>query len=90
MSDRPDAGLAVKAFEMADQQRGCPSSVLFHSGQVSQYGNRVLRQRLLRYRITLSMSRHGNCWDNVSMERLFRSLRETRRDISNYLMNDYN
>ena len=103
MSDKPDAELAIKALEMAYQQRGCPSGVLFHSDQGSQYGSRVFRQRLWRYRMTQSMSRRGNCWDNAPMERLFRSLktewlpttgymnlREAKRDISYYLMDYYN
>lgn len=30
MSDKPDGELAMKALEMAYQQRGCPSGVLFH------------------------------------------------------------
>ncbi|WP_139705193.1 integrase core domain-containing protein, partial [Aeromonas hydrophila] len=80
-----------------------PSGVLFHSDQGSQYGSRAFRQRLWRYRMTQSMSRRGNCWDNASMERLFRSLktewlpttgymslREAKRDISYYLMDYYN
>ncbi|WP_323883926.1 IS3 family transposase [Aeromonas hydrophila] len=103
MSDKPDAELAVKALEMVYQQRGCPSGVLFHSDQGSQYGSRAFRQRLWRYRMTQSMSRRGNCWDNAPMERLFRSLksewlpvtgylslREAKRDISYYLMDYYN
>jgi putative transposase len=103
MSDKPDAELAIKALEMAYQQRGCPSGVLFHSDQGSQYGSRAFRQRLWRYRMTQSMSRRGNCWDNTPMERLFRSLktewlpttgymnlREAKRDISYYLMDYYN
>ncbi|WP_184236164.1 integrase core domain-containing protein, partial [Aeromonas veronii] len=61
------------------------------------------RQRLWRYRMTQSMSRRGNCWDNAPMERLFRSLKsewlpatgymglwEAKRDISYYLMDYYN
>ena len=75
MSDKPDANLAVKALDMAYQQRGCPGDVLFHSDQGSQYASRKFRQRLWRYRITQSMSRRGNCWDNAPMERLFRSLK---------------
>ncbi|WP_421232986.1 integrase core domain-containing protein, partial [Aeromonas jandaei] len=64
--------------------------------------SRAFRQRLWRYRMTQSMSRRGNCWDNAPMERLFRSLKsewlpvtgymnqlEAKRDISYYLM-DYN
>ncbi len=103
MSDKPDAELAIKALEMAYQQRGCPFGVLFHADQGSQYGSRAFRQRLWRYRMTQSMSRRGNCWDNAPMELLFRSLksewlpatgymslREAKRDISYYLMDYYN
>ena len=103
MSERPDADLAVKALEMAYQQRGCPDGVMFHSDQGSQYASRKFRQRLWRYRMTQSMSRRGNCWDNAPMERLFRSLktewipssgymtaREAKRDVATYLMDYYN
>ncbi len=55
MSDKPDAELAIKMLEMAYQQRGCPSGVLFHSDQGSQYGSRAFRQRLWRYRMIQSM-----------------------------------
>ena len=41
MSDKPDADLTVKELEIAYQQRGCPSGVLFHSDQGSQYGSRA-------------------------------------------------
>jgi putative transposase len=33
------------------------------------------RQQLWRYQVKQSMSRRGNCWDNASMERAFRSLK---------------
>lgn len=75
MPDWPDADLAVKALEMAYQQRGSPFGVLFHSDLGSQYGSRVFRQRLWRYRRTQSMNWRGNCWNNAPMERLFRSLK---------------
>lgn len=103
MSDNPDTDLVVKVIDMANQQRGCPSGVLFHSDQGSQYGTRAFRQRLWCYRMTQSMSRRGNCWDNAPMERLFRilktewlsatgymSLREAKWDISYYLVDYYN
>nr|WP_286304712.1 IS3 family transposase [Methylophaga marina] len=103
MSARPDADLAVKALDMAYESRGKPQNVLFHSDQGSQYSSRKYRQRLWRYRITQSMSRRGNCWDNAPMERLFRSfkaewlprlgysnLSEAMRDVSYYLMDYYN
>ncbi|OEE62242.1 transposase [Enterovibrio norvegicus FF-454] len=75
MSDSPDAALVTKALSMAYEQRGKPSGVMFHSDQGSQYSSRQFRQHLWRYRMTQSMSRRGNCWDNAPMERLFRSLK---------------
>ena len=103
LSTRPDAELAMKALDMAYEQRGKPEGVMFHSDQGSQYGSRLFRQRLWRYRMTQSMSRRGNCWDNAPMERLFRSLKtewipglgymttaEAAKDISFYLMDYYN
>lgn len=103
LSNKADAELAVKALEMAYEQRGKPQKVMFHSDQGSQYASRKFRQRVWRYRMQQSMSRRGNCWDNAPMERLFRSLKtewitamgytsvtEARRDISEYLMDYYN
>ncbi len=98
-STRPDADLVMLAFDMAYEQRGRPSCLMFHSDQGGQYASRKFRQRLWRYRIEQSMSRRGNCWDNAPMEHLFRSVKtewapstgymtapEAHRDISHYLM----
>lgn len=103
LSFRPDAQLAAKALDMAYELRGKPAGLLFHSDQGCQYNSRLFRQRLWRYRITQSMSRRGNCWDNAPMERVFRSLKsewvpeqgygslnEAAKDISSYLMGYYN
>ncbi|WP_141709977.1 IS3 family transposase [Vibrio tasmaniensis] len=103
LSDKPDTELVSKALGMAWEQRGCPKNVMFHSDQGCQYSSRKYRQRLWRYRITQSMSRRGNCWDNAPMERLFRSLKtewipatgyltqaQAKKDISHYLMSYYN
>ena len=103
MSARPDAALTCKALALAYEQRGKPKGLLFHSDQGSQYASAKFRQHLWRYRITQSMSRRGNCWDNAPMERVFRSLEtewipnlgyptfgQAQRDISDYLMGHYN
>ena len=103
LSNKPDAGLTIKALDRAYQQRGKPIGLIFHSDQGSQYSAIKFRQRLWRYKMTQSMSRRGNCWDNAPMERLFRSLKtewvpatgyrsfkEAEQDISFYLMNYYN
>ncbi|WP_089360907.1 IS3 family transposase [Pseudomonas segetis] len=103
LSGNPDADLVTRALDMAYEQRGKPQGLLFHSDQGSQYGSRHFRQRLWRYRISQSMSRRGNCYDNSPMERVFRSLKtewipsvgymsvqQAQRDISHYLMHRYN
>ncbi|XXF08306.1 IS3 family transposase [Pseudomonas sp. D2-3] len=103
MSAKPDAELVIKALDRAYEMRGRPQGVLFHSDQGSQYGSRSFRQRLWRYRMTQSMSRRGNCYDNAPMERLFRSLKTewvptvgymttalAEQDIGRYPMQRYN
>lgn len=75
MSLSPDSALTVKALQMAYERRGRPSGVMFHSDQGSHYTSLQYRQALWRCRITQSLSRRGNCWDNAPMERFFRSLK---------------
>ena len=102
-SPKPDSELVIKALDMAYEHRGRPQNVLFHSDQGSQYGSRVFRQRLWRYRFRQSMSRRGNCLDNAPMERLFRNLKtewvpsvgymsaaQAQQDIGSFLMQRYN
>ena len=101
--DKPDAELAARALDMADEQRGRPQKVMFQSDQGSQYASRLFRQRLWRYRMQQSMSRRGNCWDSAPMEQIVRSpksewkpsmgylcAQEARRYISHYLTPRYN
>jgi putative transposase len=103
LSTRPDTSLVLKALDMAYETRGKPSGVMFHSDQGCQYSSQKFRQRLWRYRMTQSMSRRGNCWDNSPMERLFRSYKsewmptmgyqsyvQAQQDIRFYLMDRYN
>jgi len=103
ISNHPDTALVINALEMAYEQRGRPSGVMFHSDQGSQYASLAYQQRLWRYQMKQSMSRRGNCWDNAPMERVFRSLKtewvpvtgyptliDAQKDISNYLMGYYN
>ncbi|MDI9100990.1 hypothetical protein M9C64_26395, partial [Pseudomonas aeruginosa] len=62
-----DAELGIKAPDLAYEQRGKPQQGPFHPEQGSQYGSRLYRQRLWRYRLPHRMSRRGNCWDNSPM-----------------------
>ena len=102
LSNSPDSALTTTALNRAYERRGQPQNVLFHSDQGSHYTSLAFRQRLWRYRITQSMSRRGNCWDNAPMERFFRSLKtewvpnlgyqsftEAKRSITDYLLSYY-
>lgn len=103
LSANADTALVSSALRMAYEMRGQPREVMFHSDQGSQYTGLKYQQVLWRYRIKQSVSRRGNCWDNSSMERFFRSLKtewvptngyagsdEARRQIGGYILNYYN
>lgn len=103
MSLSPDTNLTLKALELAYESRGRPSGLMFHSDQGSHYTSLKYRQRLWRYKITQSMSRRGNCWDNAPMERFFRSFKtewmpkvgygnfkEAKYNVSDYINGYYN
>ncbi len=71
--------LVVDALEMALARRlkGSSSSALVaHSDRGSQYASEHYQRRLREERITCSMSRRGNCWDNAAMESFFASLKK--------------
>jgi putative transposase len=69
--------LVVDALEMALVRRpeGC-SGLVAHSDRGSQYASEHYQRRLGEERITCSMSRRGNCWDNAPMESFFASLKK--------------
>ena len=103
MSLSPDTNLTLKALELAYESRGKPSGLMFHSDQGSHYTSLKYRQRLWRYKITQSMSRRGNCWDNAPMERFFRSFKtewmpkvgyenfkDAKYSVSDYINGYYN
>ncbi len=68
--------LVVDALEMALAARPRGSSLVAHSDRGSQYASEHYQRRLAEERITCSMSRRGNCWDNAPMESFFASLKE--------------
>ncbi|WP_241640624.1 IS3 family transposase [Rosenbergiella epipactidis] len=103
LSANADAALVSSALRMAYEMRGQPRDVIFHNDQGSQYTGLNYQQLLWRYRISQSVSRCGNCWDNSPMERFFRSLKtewvpkngyegkeEAQQQINDYIVNYYN
>jgi putative transposase len=75
MSDTLDASLVVRALEMALGQRKPSAELIHHSDQGKEYANRDFRTLLSEHRITASMSRKGNCWDNAVAESFFHTLK---------------
>ena len=79
MSKSPNAELAKVALSHAiRRQQPDTTKLMFHSDQGVQYSAKLFINYLNILKITQSMSRRGNCWDNSVMERFFRSLKSER------------
>lgn len=80
MRDNMRSEIVIDALEMAWFQRSPDKNagLIFHSDRGSQYASREFNQVLTEHRITPSMSRKGNCWDNACSETLFGSLKVER------------
>jgi transposase InsO family protein len=75
-----DRHLTIKALEMALKRR-CPDvGLLHHSDQGSPYASEDYQTILDAHRITCSMSRRGNCYDNAVMEAFFSSVKSELRE----------
>ena len=79
MSETMTSRLVVDALEMALARRLTlkgSSALLAHSDRGSQYASEHYQRRLAEERITCSMSRRGECWDNAPAESFFASLKK--------------
>lgn len=76
MSERIDSRLVVDALEMAIQQELPGEGLVAHSDRGVQYASEHYQTRLQKHRVTCSMSRKGNCWDNAPMESFFATLKK--------------
>ena len=103
MDSRMKAKLVCDALQMALWQRRPRSGLIHHSDRGSQYASGAFRKLLKDNKITGSMSRKGNCWDNAVAESFFGSLKqervqwydyqtrdEARQDILEYISMFYN
>jgi transposase InsO family protein len=80
--------LVVDALEMALARRLVGPGLVAHSDRGSQYASEHYRRRLGEERITCSMSRRGNCWDNAPMESFFASLKKELVHHEDYATRD--
>ena len=66
----------LSAWRMATRNRNVEQGLVFHSDRGVQYANNKFANVLNSYKkITRSMSRKGNCWDNAVAESFFKSLK---------------
>jgi len=64
------------AWRMATRNRTVEQGLIFHSDRGVQYANNKFVNMLNSYnKITRSMSRKGNCWDNAVAESFFKSFK---------------
>ena len=77
--------LVHDALVMAIGRRMPSGELMHHSDRGCQYASNDYQDLLKQHRITVSMSRRGNCWDNAVMERFFGSLKSERTDNKVYL-----
>jgi transposase InsO family protein len=72
-----ESDFVIAALRMAICRRGgrCAPGLLFHSDRGVQYADKLFRSQLKAHRITASMSRRGNCYDNARAESFFSTLK---------------
>jgi putative transposase len=70
--------LVLDALLMAVWQRKPRQHVIVHSDQGTQYGSDEWQRFCRAHRLTTSMSRRGNCYDNAVAESFFSSLKKER------------
>jgi transposase InsO family protein len=68
--------LVLNTLKQAKQKEIISAGLILHSDQGFQYTSQGYHAMMLKYAITPSMSRRGNCWDNAVMENFFGHLKE--------------
>lgn len=68
LSDRMTTDLVIGALDMAYKAKKPGKGLIHHSDRGSQYASKEYRQKLTSYKMTASMSRKGNCYDNACIE----------------------
>jgi len=77
MSDTMTCDLVIKSLDMGLKRQGLATvtDLTAHSDRGSQYAASDYRDKLAAHKITASMSRKGNCYDNAFVESFFRTLK---------------
>ena len=76
MGESLETRLPMDALQMALRQRQPKIGLLHHSDRGSQYASEAYCERLAAWKLTPSMSRWGNCYDNAAMESFWSTLKQ--------------
>lgn len=76
--------LITRAMQMAIDARGVAPGLIVHSDRGTQYRSNSYVGFLEKHKITRSMSRKGNCWDNAVMESFYARLKVELIYAKNY------
>ena len=75
MEDHMRTSLVATALQRGYWRRKPAVGLMIHSDRGSQYASYDFRDMLKVFRMTQSMSRRGNCWDNAVGESIFHTLK---------------
>lgn len=90
--DMTTENTVYKAWLLARKKRNITNNHIFHSDRGVQYAsNKMVHIFKASNKITQSMSRKGNCWDNAVAESLFKTIKHecTNRYIFKYYLDAY-
>lgn len=85
MSKSMKKDLVCNALLMALFKRKFPKNVIMHTDRGSQYCSNKYRAIIKNNKLTGSMSRKGNCWDNSIAESFFHTLKTELIHVNRYL-----
>jgi putative transposase len=81
MADHMRTELVTDALKMALEARKPPPGLIFDSDRGSQYTSTEFAELMRANKITQSMSRKGECWDNAVAEAFFGTLKNELIDV---------
>ena len=84
-SPRLTRQLAIDALQMALDHRRPAPGLMHHSDRGSQYASEDYQKLLTKHKMTCSMSRKGNCYDNAVAESFFHLLKTEWVNHHHYL-----
>lgn len=103
IADRMSTDLVIEALEAAYAAKKPDEGLIHHSDRGSQYASQDYRDKLKEFKMTASMSRKGNCYDNACIEsfhsilkkelvycRRFKTKQEVYNELFKYIEFFYN